>query len=104
YNKVNGVYMCETDFLLNHILKQEWGFTGFVTSDFGATHSTVASANAGLDLEMPTGVFFDTALASAVTAGLVPQTTINDKLIRRFSTMMNLGVFNNPPGLVSIPS
>jgi beta-glucosidase len=104
YNKVNGVYMCENDFLLNHILKQEWGFTGFVTSDFGATHSTVASANAGLDLEMPTGVFFDTALASAVTAGLVPQTTINDKLIRRFSTMMNLGVFNNPPGLVSIPS
>jgi len=104
YNKVNGAYMCENDFLLNHILKQEWGFTGFVTSDFGATHSTVASANAGLDLEMPTGVFFDTLLESAVTAGLVPQTVINDKLIRRFSTMMTLGVFNTPPSLVAIPS
>jgi beta-glucosidase len=104
YNQVNGFYMCENDFLLNHILKKEWGFTGFVTSDFGATHSTVASANAGLDLEMPTGVFFDTSLQSAVTGGLVPQTVINDKLIRRFSTMMNLGVFNTPPGLVSIPS
>jgi beta-glucosidase len=90
--------------LLNRILKQEWGFTGFVTSDFGATHSTVASANAGLDLEMPTGVFFDTLLESAVSSGQVPQTVINDKLIRRFSTMMNLGVFNNPPGITSIPS
>jgi len=104
YNKVNGAYMCENNFLLNHILKQEWGFTGFVTSDFGATHSTVASANAGLDLEMPTGVFFDTLLESAVTAGQVAQTVINDKLIRRFSTMMNLGVFTNPPGITAIPS
>jgi beta-glucosidase len=103
YNRVNGSYMCENDRLLNRILKQEWGFTGFVTSDFGATHSTVASANAGLDVEMPTGVFFDTLLESAVTAGQVPQTVINDKLIRRFSTMMNLGVYNNPPGLTTIP-
>jgi beta-glucosidase len=104
YNQVNGAYMCENDRLLNRILKQEWGFTGFVTSDFGATHSTVASANAGLDLEMPTGIFFDTLLESAVTAGQVPQTVINDKLIRRFSTMMNLGVFNNPPVITTIPS
>ena len=104
YNQVNGAYMCENDVLLNRILKQEWGFTGFVTSDFGATHSTVASANAGLDLEMPTGVYFDTLLESAVTSGQVAQTVINDKLIRRFSTMMNLGVFNNPPGLTAIPS
>jgi beta-glucosidase len=104
YNQVNGSFMCENDSLLNRILKQEWGFTGFVTSDFGATHSTVASAKAGLDLEMPTGVYFDTLLESAVTTGQVPQTVVNDKLIRRFSTMMNLGVFNSPPGLTAIPS
>jgi beta-glucosidase len=104
YNQVNGAYMCENNFLLNHVLKQEWGFTGFVTSDFGATHSTVTSANAGLDVEMPTGVYFDTLLASAVTSGQVAQTVINDKLIRRFSTMMNLGVFPNAPGITTIPS
>lgn len=98
YNQVNGVYMCENDSLLNQILKQDWGFHGFVTSDFGATHSTVASANAGLDLEMPTGVYFGSALQSAVTAGQVAQTVIDDHLIRRFTTMMKLGVFNNPPG------
>ena len=51
-------YMCENSYLLHDILKQEWGFNGFVTSDFGATHSTVGSANAGLDLEMPTGIYF----------------------------------------------
>ena len=104
YNRVNSAYMCENDLLLNRILKQEWGFTGFITSDFGATHSTVASANAGLDLEMPTGIYFDTLLESAVTSGQVAQAVVNDKLIRRFSTMMNLGVFNNPPGLTAIPS
>jgi beta-glucosidase len=104
YNQVNGSYMCENNTLLNRILKQEWGFTGFVTSDFGATHSTVASANAGLDLEMPTGIFFDTLLESAVTAGQVSQVVVNDKLIRRFSTMINLGVFNTPPTITAIPS
>jgi beta-glucosidase len=104
YNQVNGSYMCENDRLLNRILKQEWGFTGFVTSDFGATHSTVASANAGLDLEMPTGIYFDTLLESAVTADQVSQAVVNDKLIRRFSTMMNLGVFSTPPTITAIPS
>jgi beta-glucosidase len=96
--------MCENDSLLNQILKREWGFQGFVTSDFGATHSTVASANAGLDLEMPTGVYFGSALQSAVTSGQVAQTVISDHLIRRFSTMMRLGVFNNPPAISTMPS
>ena len=49
YPRVNGTFCCEND------LKNEWGFDGFVTSDFGAVHSTVPSAMAGLDLEMPTG-------------------------------------------------
>jgi beta-glucosidase len=104
YNQVNGTYMCENNAFVNQILKQGWGFNGFVTSDFGATHSTVASANAGLDLEMPTGVYFDSALQSAVTSGQVSQAVINDKLVRRFSTMMAFGVFNNPPGISTIPS
>jgi beta-glucosidase len=104
YNKVNGVYMCENDKLLNQILKHEWGFQGFVTSDFGATHSTVASANAGLDLEMPTGVYFGSALQSAVTASQVAQSVLNEHLIRRFNTMMKLGVFTDPPRIGVINS
>lgn len=53
YNRVNGTYMSENRRLLTEILKQEWGFEGFVVSDWYGTESTVAAANAGLDVEMP---------------------------------------------------
>src|ERR1700733_12527568 len=52
YNKVRGVYCSENEYLLKKILKGEWGFKGIVISDWGGTHSTVAAANNGLDLEM----------------------------------------------------
>jgi len=104
YNQINGSFMCENSLQLNQILKQEWGFTGFITSDFGATHSTIASANAGLDVEMPSGVYFVSALQAAVQDGQVSMATIDDKLVRRFSTMMRFGVFQNPAGLNPIPS
>jgi beta-glucosidase len=95
YNKVNGTYCCENPVLLNQILKQDWGFTGFVTSDFGAVHSTAPSALAGLDLEMPTGKYFGTNLETAITSGRVPMAVIDDKLIRRFRTMMEFGLFDH---------
>src|SRR5215831_2506619 len=98
YNRVNGTYCCENDLLLNQILKTEWGFDGFVTSDFGAVHSTVPSAVSGLDLEMPNGKYFgDDDLKSAVQSGKVPISIIDDKLIRRFETMMRFGIFDHPP-------
>jgi len=103
YNSVNGAYCCENDFLLNKVLKSEWGFTGFVTSDFGAVQSTVASAKAGLDLEMPTGIYFGKALKIAVESGEVPVSLLDDKLIRRFRTMMELGVWDQQPQLATIP-
>ena len=95
YNKVNGVYCCENDELLNQILKRDWGFKGFITSDFGAVHSTIPSALAGLDLEMPTGKYFGTNLETAVESGEVPMSVIDDKLIRRFRTMMEYGFFDH---------
>ena len=66
YNQVNGEFSCENAFLLNQVLKGDWAFDGFVTSDFGAVHSTVPSARNGLDLEMPTGIYFGDALKKAV--------------------------------------
>ena len=96
-------FMCEHNYLLNRILKQEWGFNGFVTSDFGATHSTAGSANAGLDLEMPTGVYFGTsALQQAISNGQISMATIDDKLMRRFQTMMQFNIFPNAPTLTGI--
>jgi len=104
YPKINGIYCCENSMLLDTILKKEWGFNGFVTSDFGATHSTVNSALAGLDLEMPEGRYFGVPLEKAVESHQVPMSTINDKLIRRFSTMMKFGLFDHPMKLKPIPT
>ena len=103
YNKVNGPYCCENDVLLNQILKGDWKFDGFVTSDFGAVHSTVPSAKAGLDLEMPTGIYFGDALKAAVTAGEIPESMLDEKLARRFRTMMSRGVWDKDPVRGPIP-
>ena len=55
YNKVNGTYCAENEYLLKDVLKNGWGFKGFVVSDWGSTYSTAATVNAGMDLEMPGG-------------------------------------------------
>jgi len=104
YNKVNGTFCCENDELLIQILKREWGFQGFITSDFGAVHSTVPSALAGLDLEMPTGKYFGSALEAAVESNAVPMSVIDDKLVRRFRTMMQFGMFDHAPEMKPIPA
>ena len=55
YNKLNGDWACENDYLLNQLLKKTWGFKGFVLSDWGGTHTTAKAALAGLDNEQPGG-------------------------------------------------
>jgi len=60
YSTVNGQYACQNSYLLKNVLKQQWRFPGFVTSDWGATHSTVPSALNGLDMQMPGGSGFGT--------------------------------------------
>ena len=93
YNQVNGAYACENPHLLTDILKRDWGFRGFVVSDWFANHSTVESANAGLDLEMPGGdtIFgspapvpesFGEKLKAAVQSGQVPEARLDD-MVRR---------------------
>ena len=103
YPQVNGEFCCANDELENQILKKEWNFQGFITSDFGAVHSTVPSALAGLDLEMPNGKYFGDALKAAVQSGQVPMSVIDDKLVRRFRTMMQYGLFDNPPANQPVP-
>jgi beta-glucosidase len=102
YNKVNGTYSSENTHLLKDILKDEWGFEGFVVSDWGATHSTVAAANNGLDMEMPTGEFFGAKLSEAVKAGQVSEATLNDKVRRILRVMMRFGFFDHPPATAPI--
>lgn len=92
YPRVNGSFNCENYRLLKDVLKGQWGFDGFVTSDFGAVQSTVASIQAGLDLELPTGIYFADRLKEAVENGTVPVGRIDDALIRRFAKMSVFGL------------
>ncbi|HEY5370168.1 MAG TPA: glycoside hydrolase family 3 C-terminal domain-containing protein [Hanamia sp.] len=87
YNKVRGEYCSENDYLLNKILRGEWGFKGIVISDWGGTHSTVAAANNGLDVEMGSrppydSYYFAKPLLDSVKAGKVSEKTIDDKVRR----------------------
>ena len=74
YNRINSVYACENPQTLKGMLDGQFGFTGMVVSDWGATHSTVASALNGLDIEMNVtpGTYFGPALETAVQDGQVP--------------------------------
>ncbi|HAF22507.1 MAG TPA: glycosyl hydrolase [Blastocatellia bacterium] len=99
YNKVNGTHSSENTHLLKDILKNEWGFDGFAVSDWGATHSTIAAANNGLDMEMPTGEFFGAKLSEAVKTGQVSEATINDKVRRILRIMMRFGFFDRPAAI-----
>ncbi|RKY24827.1 MAG: hypothetical protein DRP62_02855 [Planctomycetota bacterium] len=96
YNKVNGPYCSENTHLLREILKDEWGFKGFVVSDWGACHSTIESVNAGLDVEMPYADYFGQPLLDAVAAEQVSQETINEAVYRILWTKFWAGVFEEP--------
>ncbi|MBV8115848.1 MAG: glycoside hydrolase family 3 C-terminal domain-containing protein [Silvibacterium sp.] len=97
YNHVNGDYSCENDWLLNHVLKKDFGFKGWVLSDWGGTHSTVKAALAGLDQEMPEDIYFGQALEDAVQKGQVPLSRIEDMDHRILRSMFAAGVIDNPP-------
>ena len=96
YNRVSGSYACQDKSLLDGVLKGRLGFTGFVVSDFQATHST-AAANTGLDMEMPTARYYGSALTKAVQAGAVPLSRLNDMVKRVLTSMFRIGVVDHPP-------
>ena len=98
YNKLNGYWCSENPWLLTDVLKKEWGFRGFVVSDWGAVHSTVPTANAGLDIEMPHGDFLnDSLLLPAVKRHDVSENVIDDKIRRMLRAMVTIGLFDPPP-------
>ncbi|MET7480185.1 glycoside hydrolase family 3 N-terminal domain-containing protein [Streptomyces sp. NPDC005648] len=88
YNKVNGTFACENKTLLTDILRERWGFEGWVMTDWFAAHSTVAALTAGLDMEMPDGTYFGTALKTAVQNGSVAERYV-DRAVRRVLAVMD---------------
>jgi beta-glucosidase len=97
YSTVNGQYACQNDYLLQTTLDQRWAYPGFVTSDYGATHSTVGSADAGNDQEMPGADFYGPALQSAVESGQVAMSTLNQMVSPILTEMFRFNEFDNPP-------
>ncbi len=100
YNIVNGHHSCENAWLLNDVLKTDWGYTGYVMSDWGATHSTVASANAGLDQDsgfpFDDKPYFGAPLKEAVASGQVAQSRLDDMAKRILSSMFAVGLVEDP--------
>ncbi|MGP7795569.1 beta-glucosidase family protein [Sphingomonas sp. CLY1604] len=100
YNQVNGAYACENAFLLNDVLKRDWGYTGWVMSDWGAVHSTARATTAGLDQEsgqeLDRQVFFGAPLKAAVTSGQVSTARLDDMVRRIVRTMIAHRLLDNP--------
>jgi len=100
YNLVNGVYACQNDWLLNQVLKRDWGFKGYVMTDWGAQHDTVLNANHGLDQETGVSRFGQyqwlDKLGAAITRGEVSQTRLDDMVHRIARTLLAKGAIDEP--------
>ncbi|MFH1368791.1 MAG: glycoside hydrolase family 3 C-terminal domain-containing protein [Elusimicrobiota bacterium] len=93
HNKVNATYCAENKHLLRDILKDEWGFKGFVMCDWGGCYSAANSANYGLDLEMPYGIYYGKPLEEAVRGGAVKEEVIDDMVRRMLRPRFWAGLF-----------
>ncbi len=104
FNLLNGDHCSESDYLINKTLKKEWGFQGFVMSDWTGTFNGVKAANAGLDLEMPSGVHMQAdTLIAAINAGKLKEEVIDDKVRRILVTCIKMGLYDRPQKLSNIP-
>ncbi len=98
YNRLNGPYCAEHEWLVRDVLRGEWGFEGFVLTDWFGQGSTVGGAQAGLDLEMPgPGRFYGPALADAVRRGDVDEARVDDAVRHLLTVFDRVGALDDPP-------
>jgi beta-glucosidase len=108
YNLINGRWGCENDYLLNTVLKGDWGFKGFVMSDWGAVHSTVGAANDGLDqftgfcCKEDSPWFAPPAMKLALGSGAIPQARLDDMVERILWALFAKGVVDDPVRIAPI--
>jgi beta-glucosidase len=104
YNRINSDHACENSYTLRDVLKEEWGFKGFVISDWGGTHSTEKASAAGLDQEQPMADYFGPKLKEAVQNGKVPMSEIDDHARRVLYAEFLSGIVDDPPqkGVVDV--
>lgn len=104
YNRINGAHGCGDRWLLGEVLKKNWGFTGWVMSDWGAVHAT-SDAVAGLDQQsgeqFDKAVYFGAPLKQAVADGSIPQARIDDMVTRILRPMIDHGLLDQPSASVT---
>ncbi len=108
YNKINGDWACENRHLMTDVLKRDWGYRGWVMSDWGAVHSTARAANAGLDQqsgqELDKAMYFAAPLKAAVQSGAVPVARLDDMIARYLTGLIETGAYDNPvPATAQVP-
>ncbi|MEW2521621.1 glycoside hydrolase family 3 C-terminal domain-containing protein [Actinacidiphila alni] len=97
YSFINGQPACQDPYIMNEVLRDQWGYDGFVTSDWGATHSTVASADARMNMEMPAGQYYGAPLKQAVGSGQVSTAMIDDLVRPILTEMFRFHLFTHQP-------
>jgi beta-glucosidase len=97
YSFINGQPACQDPYIMKQVLRDQWGYQGFVTSDWGATHSTVASTDARMNMEMPSGSYYGAPLKQAVESGQVSTATIDDLVRPILTEMFRYHLFTKPP-------
>src|ERR1700730_12433736 len=97
YNRVNGDYACENKYLLTDVVKKDWGFKGFILSDWQGTHSAAKASAAGLDHEEPGEIFYGDTMKKAVESGKVPKAELDEHVHRILRSMFACGVNDDPP-------
>jgi beta-glucosidase len=102
YNRINGEYASQNQFLLNEVLRREWGFSGIVVSDWGANHTIFESVKAGLDLEMPgPAKYYGHLLAEAVYNWQIEENAINQAVRRILEMIVRSGKLDSPSTQIS---
>jgi len=96
YNKINGDYACQNAHLLNDILKRDWGFPGWVMSDWGAVHSLKPAVDAGLDQQSPQDKDWFAGLPKAVADGKIPKARVRDMAYRIVRALYQVGAIDHP--------
>lgn len=96
YNRVNGFFSCENNYLLNEVLKTDWKFSGFVLSDWGGTHSLEKASAAGLDHEEGGSFFYGERYKAAVESGNISMSELNGHVHRVLRSMFAAGVIDYP--------
>jgi beta-glucosidase len=96
YNQLEGHYACASPLLLTEVLRNEWGFDGFVISDFLACHETANDLNAGLNFDIGPSCYTEAQVDAALAEGSVTQATIERRVFETLRTLFAFGFFDHP--------